>query len=301
MAENHDPDLKQYLLTWKSRINRYLEDYFKGRGSRFETLINAVNYSLFAGGKRIRPIISVACCELFGKDGETSLPFGCSIELIHNFSLIHDDLPCMDNDDLRRGKPTSHKVYGEAQAVLAGDAMFAESFRMITQHAVANGEDLQASVEILNFILDAVGLEGMVGGQSLEIQNASKPIPIQTLEVIHQNKTARLFSASAFAGARAAGANKQDLDRTIDYGMNIGMAFQIVDDVLDFSGQVKGRKKSANADPDGLTTYPTLLGVEESINAAKEHVARAKKTLDPYDNRADILRALADFIVKRKF
>ena len=300
MISKNKQELISFLSTWKSRINRYLEEYFIDTGKDFEIIKGAINYSLFSGGKRIRPIITVACSELFGVDGEISLPFGCGIELIHTFSLIHDDLPCMDDDDLRRGKPTSHKVYGEAQAVLAGDALFAEAFHMMSQTSPDSNIDLKTNLEIINFITKAIGVDGMVGGQSLDLLSESKPISLEELEIIHVNKTAKLFEATAFAGAKVGGADDQSLKSVIKYGHAVGYAFQIVDDILDYNDHIENLKSPNPKDGKQKITFPFIIGIDQSKKVALEQVEIAKECLENFGEKATLLNNLADYIVARK-
>ena len=293
--------LLSYLTTWRSRINRSLEEHFRDKGERFPQLKTAMTYSLLSGGKRIRPILTVACCEMFGSDGEHALPFACAVEMIHTFSLIHDDLPCMDNDDLRRGQPTNHKVYGEDIAVLAGDALHTECYALLTSKPARQAASDTTIVDIIALLTETVGMDGMAGGQSLDLKLSPEENKVEMLDFINLQKTARFIAASCRIGAMVAGAGEQDLQRLHEYGVKIGKAFQIVDDILDITGdQNQTGKLSVREDHDERIIYPKLLGVDGCRTLASELVDEAKATLAPYGEKADILVGIADFLLVRK-
>ena len=257
------------------------------------TLYESMRYSLSAGGKRIRPILSIASCEAVGGMTEDVIPAAIAIEMIHTYSLIHDDLPAMDNDDLRRGKPTNHKVFGEATAILAGDGLLTLAFSILS--GVSN------SMKIIHEIALAAGPEGMVGGQQLDIENEGKNIDVKALEELHRRKTGALILAAVRSGGIAGGAAETQLSALTDYGMKIGLAFQIADDILDLEGDVEYIGKSPGKDvKQNKNTYPALLGLAESKIVARNLVDEALEALESFDEKAVPLRMIAEYIIDRK-
>lgn len=284
--------LSSYLREKKTLIDRYLMMFLGSPGKLPPTLYESMRYSLSAGGKRIRPILSIASCEAVGGMTEDVIPAAIAIEMIHTYSLIHDDLPAMDNDDLRRGKPTNHKVFGEATAILAGDGLLTLAFSILS--GVSN------SMKIIHEIALAAGPEGMVGGQQLDIENEGKNIDVKALEELHRRKTGALILAAVRSGGIAGGAAETQLSALTDYGMKIGLAFQIADDILDLEGDVEYIGKSPGKDvKQNKNTYPALLGLAESKIVARNLVDEALEALESFDEKAVPLRMIAEYIVDR--
>jgi len=258
----------------------------------------AMRYSVFAGGKRIRPILCYESAKLFAADPAGAIPVGCALEFIHTYSLIHDDLPALDNDDLRRGKPTNHKVFGEAIAILAGDALLTLAFQTLANAAI----EPNRRVRVISEIAAAAGtVNGMVGGQVADIEAEKKAPDSATLEYIHRSKTAALISGSIVAGAIAGGAGDEDVARLRRFGEQIGWAFQVVDDILDVSESSVSLGKTAGKDQaQQKATYPALYGLEKSRAIATELETKALRELDFYGERGTRLRQVAQFLVARR-
>lgn len=263
------------------------------------TLWEAMGYSLFAGGKRIRPVLTLAACEAVGGKKEEVLPAACAIEMVHTMSLIHDDLPCMDNDDYRRGKLTNHKVYGEAQALLAGDALLAYAFEImaVTPASVPSSR----IVEAMALLARASAAEGMMGGQSVDLLSEGKTLSLEALQALHRMKTGALLKASILCGGILGGASPTEMTALTRFADEAGISFQIVDDILDVTGSREELGKSPGKDVQSQkATYPALLGLEGAKAAAKEHLRSALDALDPLGNRGDELKAIARYIVERR-
>jgi len=294
-------NLSDYLSQHQQQAERYLRKVFEERGHHFSKLKEAMIYSLLSGGKRFRPILSMACAEAVGGVADQALPFGCAIELIHTFSLIHDDLPAMDNDDLRRGKPTNHKVFGEAHAVLAGDALLSEAFLLMARQPKEIGVSNEIALDIVARVATAAGLEGMVGGQSLDLLAENADVNLAMLELIHLHKTAALISASTYAGARAGGGDALQCEKLAEYGRLIGLAFQVADDILNVTGKPEDLGKAIGSDKQrGKATYPALFGVEASRKKAFELADRAIAVLNDFsEDLSWPLHKLARFVVER--
>ncbi len=297
-------DLEKYLLEKKQIVDSALERYFPGERELPADLSKAMRHSLFAGGKRIRPILSIAAYETVGAKGDDRiLPFACALEMIHTYSLIHDDLPAMDNDDYRRGKPTCHKVFGEAVALLAGDALLTEAFRLMTKEPPRKEGfgDGWLIIEIVNQVSRAAGMLGMVGGQVVDVQSEGVSVDLPTVQYIHTHKTGALILTSVQVGAKLGGAKGEAYKSLTRYGEGIGLAFQIVDDVLDIKGKAALLGKSTGGDlSKKKATYPALLGVEESKRRAKELTESAIQSLSLFGTEADPLREIARFITSRE-
>jgi geranylgeranyl diphosphate synthase type II len=263
-----------------------------------ETLRDAMRYSLLAGGKRLRPILCLAACELAGGASDLALPTAVALEMIHTMSLIHDDLPAMDNDDLRRGRPTSHKMFGEAMAILAGDALLARAFEMVAVRS--SGVNPQHLLAVVGELSLAAGAPGLVGGQVVDLDSEGKNVALPTLEYIHLHKTGALLRACVVCGALVGGAEADLLGALRIYARGIGLAFQIIDDILDVtaSSEVLGKTAGKDLTAD-KTTYPKLLGLEDSRKRADGLVIEAKGALAPWGTRAQPLLALADYITSR--
>lgn len=258
----------------------------------------AMRYSVFAGGKRIRPILCMEASRMFSAEQAGPVHVGCALEFIHTYSLIHDDLPALDNDELRRGKPTNHKVFGEAIAILAGDALLTLAFQTLAMAPV----DPQRRLTILAMIAEAAGTDrGMIGGQVADLEAEGKSSDKAMLEYIHRSKTAALIRASIVAGAIAAGAERADVTRLLNFGENIGWAFQVVDDILDVEESSASLGKTAGKDQaQKKATYPALHGLEVSRDIAADLEAKALKELDFYGERGIRMRQLAQFLVARR-
>ncbi|MGD0072786.1 MAG: polyprenyl synthetase family protein [Candidatus Binataceae bacterium] len=267
-------------------------------GTSAASLFEAMRYSLFAGGKRVRPVLALAACEAVGGRLENATGLGCALEMIHTYSMIHDDLPCMDDDDLRRGKPTNHKVYGEAMATLAGDALLTDAFKVLAR----SGEGVPPAVvlEVVAELADAAGSGGMVAGQAIDILSEGVPTNLDQLEYLHSKKTGALFLAAVRGGARLGGADEDQLERLSAYGRALGLAFQVADDILDVEASTEQMGKRTHKDEArGKATYPTLLGLEQSREFARSLVIRAHQALSSFDERAEALRRIASFVVER--
>jgi geranylgeranyl diphosphate synthase type II len=279
-------------------VEAALERLLPPENTRPESIHRAMRYSVFAGGKRVRPILCYETALLFSEAAASSLFVGCALEFIHTYSLIHDDLPSLDNDDLRRGKPTSHKMFGEAIAILAGDALLTLAFQTLAE------ADLDAAlrVRVIAEIATAAGtVRGMVGGQVADLEAERKAVDAATLEFIHRSKTAALIRASVVSGAISGGASDADVQRLGRFGEQIGWAFQIVDDILDVSESSEALGKTAGKDQaQQKATYPALYGLEKSRGMAAELEAKALRELDCYGERARRLRNLATFLVSRR-
>ncbi len=289
-------DLSEYLAKARKSVEVALDSSLCPE--RPEQLREAMRYSLLAGGKRLRPILCLAACEFVGGDSEKALPTAVALEMIHTMSLIHDDLPSMDNDDLRRGRPTNHKVYGDAVAILAGDALLTRAFEMVALRT----EDVPAErlVKVVGELSLAAGAPGLVGGQIVDLHSEGKEVDLETLEYIHLHKTGALLRACVVCGALIGGASEEMLSALSTYARGIGLAFQIIDDILDVTASSDVLGKTAGKDlVSDKTTYPKLLGLDESKERARFLVNEAKLALKPWSFNAVPLMALADFITSR--
>jgi geranylgeranyl diphosphate synthase type II len=303
-------DIKRYLQEKKEIVDSALEKYFPnrpdsaGEGVFPTSLHKAIRYSLFAGGKRIRPILSMAAFEAVGGKGNGILPFASALEMIHTYSLIHDDLPALDNDDYRRGKPTCHKVFGEAIGILAGDGLLTEAFKLMTSQSV-QGPSLHDGgwvLDVIHEVAQAAGILGMVGGQVLDIESEGKEVDLPTLQYIHTHKTGALILVSVRVGARLGGAKEETLKAFTRYGERIGLAFQIADDILNVEGKAALLGKKTGSDLSrGKATYPSLLGVEESKRRARELLEFAVDAIRSFGPEAEPLRKIAGFILSREY
>jgi geranylgeranyl diphosphate synthase type II len=263
-----------------------------------ETIHRAMRYSVMAGGKRIRPALCIETASLFDADRRAAIEVGCALEFIHTYSLIHDDLPALDNDDLRRGKPTCHKQFGEAMAILAGDGLLTLAFETLSKAPIP----AERLVRVIREISSGAGtVNGMVGGQVADVEAEGKPVDAATLEYIHRSKTAALIRASATAGALAGNASEDDIARIRRFGEKIGWAFQVVDDILDVEESSAALGKTAGKDEkQQKATYPALYGLEKSKETADRLCAEAMAELSPYGARAERVRELAQFLTARR-
>jgi geranylgeranyl diphosphate synthase type II len=299
MEEARTFDLRSYIDAKRALVDRALEKYLPPEHAQPENLSRAMRYSVLGGGKRFRPILCMASFEACAGEGEAVLPVACALELIHTYSLIHDDLPCMDDDDLRRGRPTSHKVFGEAAAVLAGDALLSFAVEIVVREG---GRLLPAErlARIIGDLARAAGPEGMVAGQVVDMASEGRPADAATVRYIHTHKTGALISSAARCGAIAAGAIESVIERMSSYGARVGLAFQIVDDVLDAEGKFGSLKAGSGLDErKQKMTYPAAFGLAESKATAARLAAEAKDAIAPMGRAALPLELLADLVVNR--
>jgi len=294
-------DVKAELARRAAPVEEYLAGCLKGRDIPAR-LLASMEYSLMAGGKRLRPVLLLTFAQLFGAPGRRVLPFAAALELIHTYSLIHDDLPAMDDDDLRRGKPSNHKQFDEATAILAGDGLLTEAFTLMFSCMDEGGVPAQRVVRAAQAVSVAAGAGGMVGGQALDMEYTARPgVDLDGLRGMHGMKTGALITAACVAGAVLAGAELAGVRAAREYGLNVGAAFQIADDILDVVGDTATMGKPAGSDErQGKTTYPSLLGLEESRRLAGARAAAAEGGLALFAGpEAEFLRALARYIVER--
>lgn len=300
-STNFSPsEVKFFLQEKQDIVESALRQYMLKASNGLENHIESMAYSLSAGGKRIRPILCMAAAESLGCDMTPLMRVPCALECIHTYSLIHDDLPAMDDDELRRGKPTNHMVYGEAGAILAGDGLLTYAFELLSSRSLAEFVPANRQLEIINIIAQAAGPLGMVGGQALDVSSENKEISFATLQLIHRCKTGALIKASVESGALLGNATDQQLTAFGVYGKEIGLAFQIVDDLLNVIGTVDQLGKAVGSDADrNKATYPALFGIEETRKKAQDAVNRAINALGIFDEKADTLRSLAEYIYYR--
>jgi geranylgeranyl diphosphate synthase type II len=293
-------DIKIYLKEKREIIDAFLNKYFSCAVLP-EILGKPMAYSLFAGGKRIRPVLALASYEVCGGTAHDIVPFASALELIHTYSLVHDDLPAMDNDDLRRGKPTNHKVFGEGLAILTGDALLTEAFYLLSSHShQARSIRSSAVLKVIREVAMAAGVHGMVAGQAEDIQAEGMAQDGENLSFIHAHKTGALITVSVRMGAILANAGKRKLASVTRYGENIGLAFQIIDDVLDIRGDSVELGKPTGSDKrKKKLTYPRLYGIEPSIRKAEDLVQGALDALAAFSREADTLREIARYILRR--
>lgn len=296
-------DLKAYLAEKRRYVDDALERFFPASTGLEKTVVEAARYSLFAGGKRLRPILCLAAADVVGGSPEVVVPAACALEMVHTYSLIHDDLPAMDNDDFRRGRPTNHRVYGEGVAILAGDLLLTEAFGLLasplgTDDVAAPADRRLQAVAIL---ARASGAQGMIGGQVIDLESETRDVDLATVEYMHIRKTGALICASLEMGAVLAGAPPHSIEALGRYGRHLGLAFQITDDLLDVEGDPDVMGKSAGSDAaKNKKTYPALLGVARTKEMAREHVERAVEALERFDHKADPLRAIARYLLDRR-
>ncbi len=294
-------DLKAYLAERRELVNRALAACLPVvRGPAFR-VVQAMHYSLFAGGKRLRPILCLAAAEAVGGGQDEVLPLACALEMIHTYSLIHDDLPAMDDDDLRRGQPTCHKQFDEATAILAGDGLLTEAFYTLAAAAPRFQGREAMLLEVQQLLSEAAGYRGMVGGQMLDLMAEGRRITLKELEIVHRLKTGALLIAATRAGALAGGGSPPQVAALTAYGERFGLAFQITDDLLDVEGEAAEMGKAPGMDAKRQkATYPALLGVETSRQRAGRLVQEALAELEPFKERAAPLRELARYLLVRR-
>ena len=281
----------------KELVDNYLSKYFEGKGSYNSLIYDAASYSLNVGGKRIRPILFMLVYFMYKGEDKEIIDMAAAIEMIHTYSLIHDDLPCMDNDDLRRGKPTNHKVYGENIAVLAGDALLNEAMILLMDFSIKHGKEALVAAREIAY---AAGVDGMIGGQVVDIINEGKIISKEELNYMHLKKTGELIRSSIVAGAILAEADKSEIDLLNKFGMNLGLAFQIKDDILDVTGDVEKLGKNTLADVN-KSNFITMYGLEECKVMCEDLTAECITILDKISVNTDILKELTIELLKRDF
>lgn len=299
MIENEE-FLKAYLQDRQKIVEEALERYLPGENNIPSDIYKAVRYSVFNGGKRIRPILCLAAADAIGGDLGVTIPIACALELIHTYSLIHDDLPAMDNDDFRRGKPTCHKVFGEDIAILAGDALLTEAFVLLSRT-----EKVRLSAEkrlaVIQEIAQAAGIDGMVGGQALDVLSEKFASDEKILREIHRRKTGALIAAAVKSGAIISNAPKEKIQALAEYGINVGLAFQIADDILNVEGdrELMGKETGSDA-ARGKLTYPSLMGMEKAKEKLAKYIDAAEISLSDFDERARPLILIARYVKDRK-
>jgi geranylgeranyl diphosphate synthase, type II len=289
--------LKEYFSHNKRLVEAKLESLVASQAG-VPIIYEAMKYSLLAGGKRLRPIMAIMACELFDGDINEVMTYACSIEMIHTYSLIHDDLPAMDNDDYRRGKLTNHKVFGEGFAILAGDALLNKAFEIIHQALIENPrlENIKAAA----YISKASGAQGMIGGQCIDLYYENKGIDLDILNAMHDKKTGAMIRAPLVAGALISGAADEDVQRIEKFGQLIGLAFQISDDILDVEGSTEKLGKRTGSDvSNNKSTFVSYYGIEKSKVMAKELIKEAQNIIDLYGNKGLLLKELSNYIIER--
>jgi geranylgeranyl diphosphate synthase type II len=291
-------DLDAYMKERLAAVDAALDVFLPPETQRPETLHKAMRYSVFAGGKRLRPILVMAGAEAVGGSAEQVMPTACAMELIHTYSLVHDDLPAMDNDDFRRGVPTNHKVFGEATAILAGDALLTLAFRLVADNLRQTNP---SALEVVVDVADAAGHGGMVAGQVADLEAEGRQVGAETVDYIHAHKTGALIRASLRVGARLCGATPEQVHALSVAGADLGLAFQIVDDILDVVASSKELGKTAGKDQiQQKATYPAIHGIETSRARARDLIDEADVALAALGPRAEPIRALGRFILERK-
>ena len=295
-------DLNVYLNEQRVRIDAALDRFLPKETELPHSVHKAMRYSVFAGGKRVRPILMLAACEAVGGNSGRALPAACAMEMIHTYSLIHDDLPAMDDDDFRRGNPTNHKVFGEAIAILAGDALLTEAFKLTSDPRFADGCEPSGLLAVIHEIATCAGSYGMVGGQVIDMESEGcRDIDLATVQYIHTHKTGALIKASVVVGALLGGAVGAQLAAITRYGESAGLAFQIADDILDVEGTTEEIGKDAGSDQArGKATYPAVMGVVAAKEEAGAMMDEALRSLEIFGAEAQPLRDIAQYIVQRR-
>ncbi|MEO0413627.1 MAG: polyprenyl synthetase family protein [Verrucomicrobiota bacterium] len=297
------PELKSYLKSQAAVVDKALGKFIPTARTKPATVHDAMRYSIFAGGKRLRPIICLAAAEACGGDLDRAMPAAAAVECIHTYSLIHDDLPCMDDDDLRRGMPTSHVKYGEGVAVLAGDALLTIAFEILAQTEPKPRSRYHVGDLVLE-LASASGSKHLIGGQIADLEGEGSDVQLTAneLKFIHLNKTAALLTSSLRLGAMTANATEAKLDALTDFGRSLGLAFQVIDDILDVTQTTEKLGKSAGKDEaTNKSTYPAIYGLEKSRKEAIRLTKRAHAALEPLGKKADRLHEIAAYLLDREF
>ena len=292
-------DFSRYWAARQKKVDAALDRFLPSAKTKPKTIHEAMRYSIFAGGKRLRPVICLATAEVIsGGKNDGAVPLACAVECIHTYSLIHDDLPAMDNDDFRRGKPTSHKVYGEGIAILAGDALLTIAFEIA---ASCRAWPRYPHAAVIKEVALAAGSQRLVAGQVADLEGEGRKITPAELRYIHENKTAALIASSIRLGAMSANATPKQLAHLTDFGQTLGLAFQVIDDILDVTQTTEKLGKSAGKDITAQkATYPALLGLDKARKEADRLTARARAALKPFGKSAAPLEAIADYLLKRE-
>lgn len=294
-------DLRAYLKAKQQRVNDALRRLWDNTEPHPTLLVQAMRYSLEAEGKRLRSILCIAASEAVGGSDTDVMPGACALEFIHTYSLIHDDLPALDDDDLRRGKPTCHKAFDEATAVLTGDALLTAAFEVLSAAGRHQGDDALKWLEVIYLIAKAAGHFGMIEGQMMDLASEGKRITLKELEAIHRLKTGALIEVSVRTGAMLGGGSHEQIDALAAYGRHIGLAFQVTDDILDIEGNIEDLGKSPGSDQvHQKATYPSLMGLDQSRAHARELIEKASEELRNFDTKAEPLIALSRYIIERK-
>lgn len=293
--------IDKYISKKRAVVEKRLEKFFRTGNKRQSLLKDSIRYSLLAKGKRLRPVLCLASCETFNGNLSQALPVACAIEMIHTYSLIHDDLPSMDDDNLRRGVPTNHKVYGESTAILAGDALLTDSFNLIVKEGIKKNISTDIICELIVLLSTAAGSDGMVEGQVLDLESdTNKNVTVADLKKLHLLKTGALISASAVAGAIVAGAKNDEIKNLKKFSDSIGLAFQIKDDLIDDNEAGKTGKSGGSDRKKNKSTYLTVLGKKKSLSLIEDLTKKSNYYLDRIDRNTTILKNLADYLGKRK-
>lgn len=295
-------DFEKKLNGYISSVNEFLKGCAAVSETAQKVLFEAMNYSLTAGGKRIRPVLTLSVCDMLGGDMKDALLFGCAIECIHTYSLIHDDLPCMDNDSLRRGRPTCHIVYGEANALLAGDGLLNTAFELMSDSSRYSSVDFEKAVNIMQIVSSASGKYGMIGGQVIDLESENKEdISADELINMHRLKTGAIIRAAALVGAVIGGADSVQTEKIIEFSEKLGLAFQVKDDILDVLGNEELLGKPIGSDMEsGKRTFVSVLGLEKSKETLKRLTEEAKKPLETFGERAEFLLEFTDYLTERQ-
>lgn len=293
-------DFLSDLKKRSGEVSDALDKLVPPAGTYPQVIHEAARYSLLAGGKRLRPVLALATAEMLGGSTGDIMPAACALELIHTYSLIHDDLPAMDNDDLRRGMPTCHKKFGEDIALLAGDALLTMAFELIARCPMKGEITPERLIRVVSEVAVAAGTTGLIGGQVVDVISSADRVDGETLEYIHRNKTGAMYRVSVRSGAILSGAGESDLDRLTDYAQHLGMAFQITDDILDIEGDEKSLGKPTGSDiKNNKATYPALYGMDKAREMAAREAREAISAITPYGPEAWFLTGLVKFVVKR--
>ena len=289
-------DLNSYLSKRRSAIDRALKRYCTRCQAQSETVWRAMRYGLFPGGKRIRPILTLAAGEVFGGKPKHLMAFACAVEMIHAYSLVHDDLPALDDDDSRRGAPTAHKVFGEGLALLAGDGLLTEAFHAVSAPEVARVLPPELILALIHELSEAVGAAGLVGGQAFDLEAENREVDLAMVDYIHVRKTGALILACVRIGAQLAGAKAGDLKRISRYGEYLGLAFQIADDIIDFSGDAAGEHVGSKRKKRKKATYPAVIGIVQAKDQLRELIRQAARQISAFGAGAEPLRAIAQYV-----
>ncbi|MGH7885284.1 MAG: polyprenyl synthetase family protein [Thermodesulfobacteriota bacterium] len=293
-------NIEFYLSEKRALINSYLKELYKSSPKDESSLLDSINYTLNSEGKRLRPILCISACEFISNEYKNVVGIACAIEMVHCYSLIHDDLPSMDDDSLRRGKPTNHVVFGEAAAILAGDALLADAFSLISKELVLNTSDINLALEVISTLADSIGSKGMVLGQAMDLYfEGKKEVDIETVRKIHFLKTGALIESSILIGALIGRADKEEIEILKEFSRKLGLSFQISDDILDITGSKDFGKKPGSDARSDKTTYASILGLKKSRKLVKELTEEAINLLDKVRKESNSLREIAVYLSER--